>query len=407
MPIQQPNIVARFAQGVQTGNALQQIRDQRADRQRASQGRNALSDLLTGGQTPNAMSQLAQADPATAMEFQKFQTDQQQAQREAQARQAAENALTVRQALQTGNVPLAAQTIQQMPDSPQKQQALQLLAQGDTGTVAQMADGIIDTATRMGVLEAGPSQPAKVKEYLFARGQGYTGSIQDWLAEQDSGMSLSVDPEGGVSFTTGRGSGLKPVGGTESRNLRDAEVATRNFVNTAGDALQLLQENPDINTAMGKAAGIVNNLQQEAGAFARGIGLEFDTSTLDPSKHKETFDRLGIDNARMQSLITSMAFQAAAASGQTGRSVSDRDVRRFIEEIGASSADPRAFSQVLNDLAGRTVRNFKTNLAVRTGREIEDDLGVSQLPQIGEQQQEAPLYDDETEALIRKYTEEQ
>lgn len=380
MPIRQTDIVGNYARGAQTANALTQMGQAQQDRARASRGRNALADLITGGQNPQAMNTLAQADPGTAMKYQQFQASQQQAQSERQARETALGAVRIQSLLQQGNIQGAAQEIQAMPDSPQKQQALQLLASGQVEPVAQMAGTIVEAATRGGILEA---QPSKVREYQFSRQQGYQGSYQDWLAEQDGGMALNIGPEGSVSFTTGRGSGLKPVGSTESRSLRDAEVATRNFVGTAGDALKLLQENPDINTFMGRAAGIVNDLQQEAGAFARGMGLEFDVSTLDPSKHKDTFDDLGIDNARMKSLITSLAFQAAAASGQTGRSVSDRDVQRFIREIGASSADPRAFSQVLNDLAGRTVRNFQTNLAVRTGREIQDDLGVSDLPQIG------------------------
>lgn len=200
MAIQQPNLAARFAQGVGSANALQQVRDQRADRQRASQGRNALADLLTGGQDPNAMNQLAQADPTAAMEYQQFQGEQQKAQQEAQARQAAESALTVRNALQAGDVPLAMQTLEQAPDSPQKRRALELLQQNRPEPVLQMADSRVDMLTRMGVLESesGLSSSDLVKtagpegQPVFTRAEEAVGERP--FREQDGRQFQTVTP---------------------------------------------------------------------------------------------------------------------------------------------------------------------------------------------------------------------
>lgn len=156
--IRQPNLVARFAQGVQTGNALQQLRSQRADAQRQVQARNALAQLVSGQGDENTLADLAQADPNAAMQFQQFQGQQQQAAQAQEAQAEAQAALQVKTALQTGNLPLAAQTILQLPDSPQKQQALAALQQGDVDTVSQLADGVIEGATRMGILQA-PQKP--------------------------------------------------------------------------------------------------------------------------------------------------------------------------------------------------------------------------------------------------------
>jgi len=170
---------------------------------------------------------------------------------------------------------------------------------------------------------------------------------------------------------------------SEAIKLRDAEVSTKTFISSVGDALNILQETPDINTFIGGAAAIVNNLQQEARAIGRSLGVDIDESLLDPSTHSSTFDELGIQNQRMRSLINALAFQAAAASGQTGRSVSDRDVTRFIREIGADAADPRAFARVLRDVADRSARNFLINFETRTGGEFESSLGLDQLPAFG------------------------
>lgn len=166
---------------------------------------------------------------------------------------------------------------------------------------------------------------------------------------------------------------------TERRQLNDQETATRNFIDTSSDALSLLQANPDINTFIAKAASTVNNLQQEGRAIAKAFGMEFDESIFDPSTYKNEFDELGVQNVRMQSLIVALSFQAAAAQGQTGRAISDRDVTRFVREIGASSADPRAFSRTLIDVANRSARSFRNSFQSRTGTTFNGDLGLSRL----------------------------
>ena len=167
---------------------------------------------------------------------------------------------------------------------------------------------------------------------------------------------------------------------SEFKELRDAEVSTKTFIATVGDALQILEDTPDINTFVSRGAAVVNNLQQEARAIGRALDLDFDESILSPSTHEDTFDELGIENQRLRSIINSLAFQAAAASGQSGRSVSDRDVTRFIREIGADAADPRAFARVLRDVADRTARNFQINYQTRLEEDFTGDLGLENLP---------------------------
>lgn len=170
------------------------------------------------------------------------------------------------------------------------------------------------------------------------------------------------------------------IGNAEARQMRDTEVAARSFVATANDAIQLLNEEPNINTFAARSASIVNNLQQEGKAIANSLGIGFDEAVLDPSAYGEQFDQLGIQNQRMRSLVTSLAFQAAAASGQSGRDVSNADVARFVNEVGASAADPRAFAQTLLDVAGRTDRRFRIDYETRLGKPFEGDLGTSKLP---------------------------
>lgn len=182
------------------------------------------------------------------------------------------------------------------------------------------------------------------------------------------------------------------IGNAEARQMRDTEVAARSFIATAGDAINMLNENPNINTFAARSAAIVNNLQQEGKAIANSLGMKFDESVLDPSKYSGEFDNMGIQNQRMRSMITSLAFQAAAASGQSGRDVSNADVARFVNEVGASASDPRAFAQTLKDVASRTERRFQIDYETRTGAPFEGKLGLDSLPSFdsGDASGEAP-----------------
>jgi hypothetical protein len=172
------------------------------------------------------------------------------------------------------------------------------------------------------------------------------------------------------SSLTGSGEDIG-ITNVEATRMRDAEVATRAFVETATDAMNLLIEQPNINTFVGGAAALVNNLETEAKAIANSLGVSFDNNLINPSSYSSQFDRLGIEQPRMRSIITSLAFQAAAAQGQSGRDVSNADITRFINEIGANSSDPRAFAQTLNDVTKRTIRRFGIEYETRMNKPYE------------------------------------
>ncbi len=170
------------------------------------------------------------------------------------------------------------------------------------------------------------------------------------------------------------------IGQNEARALRDRQVAATNFISTVGNTIELLKEQPNLNTFVARAAAVVKDLKQEGIALANELGMDFDTSVLDPASHAEQFDDLGITNRRIQSLITSLAFQAAAANNQTGRDISNQDVQRFIGEVGANAAAPDAFAAVLQDVATRTVDNFRNDFEIRNdGQEFEGDFGLSEI----------------------------
>jgi len=216
------------------------------------------------------------------------------------------------------------------------------------------ADGVIDDADVQALRSAGaayggrPEQDAyNTQSRTFMNPQtqqvvrGYYDPRRN-AAFMEDGTQV---PAGYVEVSgqvTGTPSEFGSLNDSQVGKIQDQEVATKNFIATAGDALSM--------------------------------------PVLDPSSYTDTFDRLGIENRRIQGLITSLAFQAAAASGQTGRGVSNRDIERFIGEIGGQASDPRAFRATLMDSVERAARNFRTSYETRTGNPYEGDLGVSRLP---------------------------
>ena len=159
-------------------------------------------------------------------------------------------------------------------------------------------------------------------------------------------------------------------------SLDEAEIAVRQFLDTGEDALALLKESPDVNTFVAKAAGIAIGLEQEVKALGRSFGIESDkvNELASSSEYDATFKGLGINEARMKGLITSLAFQAAMAAGESSSKLSNRDVERFIVEIGGNASNPEAFRAALVNVMERSVRGFKTKYSVLTREEYDGTL---------------------------------
>jgi hypothetical protein len=162
--------------------------------------------------------------------------------------------------------------------------------------------------------------------------------------------------------------------------LDNREIATRNMIDMTVDAIGLLATEPNLNTLTARASSTVNNLQQEFIAIARSLGAEVeDPLALDSENplYQDDFDQMGIEGARMKSLVTSMAYARAAAREPGGR-LSDNDIKASMAELSVT-ADPRAFTQVLRDVANRTAREFGTTFEVLTEQQFEGDFGLNRL----------------------------
>lgn len=287
-------------------------------------------------------------------------------------------------------------------------ESLQALLQGTEAEQTRVVSGDTAMGRSIGLR---PGERARVQGTVDARGNFLPQNVQAnpfgetqsnegplvSLYDLDSGELVTRrrdDPEvdslvqrGMVLVNDGAAlSRLNDMSSSERGKLNEAQISTRNYIDTVRDGLEMLSQQPDINTFIGKAASLVNDFRQEAKAFARSTGVEFDEGIFDVSVHEDSFRQLGIDNQRMQSLITSLAFQRAAAEkGGQGR-ISNRDIERFIAEVGGGSSDPVSLAQTLVDTARRAARQFETRYEVSTGGAFAGDLGLDRLPSLSADQ---------------------
>lgn len=161
---------------------------------------------------------------------------------------------------------------------------------------------------------------------------------------------------------------------TLDSKMRESEGAVRSFNDTASRVIEMVKANPDINTFAAQLGAMGAGALQEAGAIARFLGVP--RETFDPGQYQTVFKQAGIENAAIQSLITSLAFQAAAAGGQSGRDVSNRDVERYISQIGGSYSDPAAFLRALQETITGVNREFSNRYESIYKEPFSGDLGV-------------------------------
>ncbi len=118
---------------------------------------------------------------------------------------------------------------------------------------------------------SGRAQPSAIQEYEYARQQGFPGTFQDWETSKKGGMSLQVDPEtGAVTFQ--QGANIKPM--TEAQS-KDAVYSTR-----AEGALPLIDQHGDALTRVNENVGaqiplVGNYMKSEEYQQAEQAGNEF------------------------------------------------------------------------------------------------------------------------------------
>lgn len=249
------------------------------------------------------------------------------------------------------------------------------------------------------------AKPASEANNSLLQAVGADGSITPIQYNPRGAGFLTMDnqpfelPEGAVvtrpGSPTGAISDVLPPNREVDRRRQEGSV--RSFNDAASRAIQLITENPDANTFMANLATIGSGLAQEAGAVARFMGVP--RETFDPGQYNSVFQELNIDNAALQSVITSLAFQAAAAKDVRGTGVSNRDVERFIRQVGGSYSNPSSLLSALQETVRDVNSSYANEYQSLYNKPFEGDLGVPEFPQLGAPSNNGGLTPEEVEEM--------
>jgi hypothetical protein len=201
--------------------------------------------------------------------------------------------------------------------------------------------------TEQHFIGAQPTQPSTPRNYLDPQGKKYV--TYDGRTDAQTGQPL---PPGGSMFSvqgTPNESGLRP---NVQGRLQETGIELQKFNGLLDHTLKLAQQSPS-NFGV---AGMIKGAAQDAGVIAQnlaeGLGYKGLQDAVEGAKQKaiasgvspESLPGLFTFDPTLPSLHTAadlLTYQAASAlAGQSGRSVSDRDIKIFRDIVG----DPRDWS---------------------------------------------------------------
>lgn len=275
---------------------------------------------------------------------------------------------------------------------------------------------------RRDLLESALPIPDKEREKILLRHQldvaksFATGvDVQDAVLEDGTVGTVLVYPNGRITDQDGNpvkiqrklgvgqergepgafGGKLTPEQRKVKNEIESSEVMNRQFVARASEVIQLVEENPAATLASGNIGGILNTVTANARSLTDSAGFRY--GTTEGGKFVQKFDsadafladfesrlasgeleaannalqEIAGANAEFRSALIELAFMQGAAQGQQGRSVSDKDVDRFLTQLGAGQnrllgQDPEVFSRVLSKVVENSARNFEILWKVRT-----------------------------------------
>lgn len=170
--------------------------------------------------------------------------------------------------------------------------------------------------------------------------------------------------------------GIDDLGPTQREHgeLRQMGESVRNIIGTIGNVKNILAKNPDANTFAGNAATMLSNIAADATSLAR-VG-KIDLGRFDPDKYKEQLgplDNLGFDYTELKSNLSGLAYMVAASQGQSGRDLSDADVKRTFEQIGAGLRSPALMANILDNVQKNAEMRYANKYRELKGKMLDGD----------------------------------
>ena len=167
------------------------------------------------------------------------------------------------------------------------------------------------------------------------------------------GGSYIQQPDGTIISIDGGVPGKNEVGTTVNNQIQEQQVALEILDQGIGYTVTLAQDNPANFGFQGKAKSKLQDVNMMLNGISKTLGYEepeqafnsiVNTEMNKRKKEGDTFEYLNQlydpNITALEKSRTLLAYQAASAlGGQSGRSVSDRDVKQWLDQIG----DPQSF----------------------------------------------------------------
>lgn len=171
------------------------------------------------------------------------------------------------------------------------------------------------------------------------------------------GSSATVDPR-----TLGKESSADKV----KREIVDLEVNYKNIMDTGATVIGLMDEGGEgsVETA-GKIAQGITGMVSSLTGVAKNFGVDvsqFESGASADERIKKADSILGKSSgisAQIRSAIVDLAYAAAAAQGQTGKAVSDKDYENNLRQLGSGSGGLKNFRGVMVSFLERNATKMK------------------------------------------------
>lgn len=199
--------------------------------------------------------------------------------------------------------------------------------------------------------------------------------MKPFLATDKEGLSKAV-AEGYVEVPknwSGKQEDL--LGGKKTEgDIIQTYTALNNVIDGVQEIKKRVLENPTANTYAGNVALSVSNVVNDLKGFGKLAGIEMeDYVPKDPRYMQDVsaFEWAGKDAARVKAAFSNLLYSVAKAKGESGKSLSDADINRQVDEIGMKVRNPVALFAVLDDLTERTVTQSGNFIFAATGKELD------------------------------------
>ena len=186
---------------------------------------------------------------------------------------------------------------------------------------------------------------------------------------------------------------------TVKTDLMAREINARKAIAALDSGVQYVTDNPDANTIVSTVAAFTNEVKAEIGAALRLMGKGNisapEVMSVTNPLYEQSFKELGITDAVRKAKFLDLAYIVAAARGQKGRDLSDKDVNRFIQILGTNKAGYESVVATLTQLRESLAREYSIehNVYANAYDDIESIPEDFLLTPIGTYREEGKLLD--------------